>query len=66
MEFLDALNKVRAEDSKISERVVPVGRLAADPEGLDIRNILARMGGLLGFGHSRLCPRCWSLLAASN
>jgi hypothetical protein len=32
----------------------------------NIRNILARMGGLLAFGHSRLCPKCWSLIAASN
>ncbi len=32
----------------------------------NIRNILARMGGLLAFGHSRLCSKCWSLIAASN
>lgn len=32
----------------------------------NIRNALARMGGLLAFGHSRLCPKCWSLIAASN
>jgi hypothetical protein len=32
----------------------------------NIRNILARMGGLLAFGHSRLCSKCWSLVAASN
>lgn len=31
-----------------------------------IRNTLTRMGGLLAFGHNRLCPRCWSLIAASN
>ena len=32
----------------------------------NIRNILARMGGLLAFGHSRLCSKCWSLIAAAN
>lgn len=32
----------------------------------NIRNTLARMGGLLAFGHSRLCQKCWSLIAASN
>ena len=26
-----------------------------------MRDTLARMGGMLAFGHSRLCPRCWSL-----
>jgi hypothetical protein len=31
-----------------------------------IREILARLGGMLALGHSRLCPRCWSLVAASN
>lgn len=31
-----------------------------------MRDTLARLGGLLAFGHSRLCPRCWSLIAASN
>ena len=31
-----------------------------------IRDVLARMGGLLAFGHSRLCPKCWSLIAAAN
>ena len=30
------------------------------------RDVLARMAGLLAFGHSRLCPKCWSLVAASN
>jgi hypothetical protein len=32
----------------------------------NVRNVLARMGGLLAFGHSRLCPKCWSLIAAGN
>lgn len=32
----------------------------------NIRDVLARMGGMLALGHSRLCPRCWSLVAASN
>jgi hypothetical protein len=32
----------------------------------NVRNILARMGGLLAFGHSRLCTQCWSLIAANN
>ena len=33
---------------------------------LNIRHVLARLGGLLAFGHSRMCPRCWSLIASSN
>src|SRR5262249_34737025 len=32
----------------------------------NIRDVLARMGGMLALGHSRLCPRCWSLIAANN
>jgi hypothetical protein len=32
----------------------------------NIRSTLARMGGLLAFGHSRLCSKCWSLVAESN
>jgi hypothetical protein len=32
----------------------------------NIRRVLARMGGMLAFGHSRVCPKCWSLIAASN
>ena len=32
----------------------------------NIRDVLAHLGGLLAVGHSRLCPRCWSLIAASN
>jgi hypothetical protein len=32
----------------------------------NVRDVLARLGGLLALGHSRLCPRCWSLIASSN
>jgi hypothetical protein len=32
----------------------------------NIREVLARMGGMLALGHSRICSRCWSLIAASN
>jgi hypothetical protein len=32
----------------------------------NVRAVLARMGGMLGLGHDRLCPRCWSLIAATN
>jgi hypothetical protein len=32
----------------------------------NIRNALARMAGLLAFGHSRICSKCWSLIAATN
>lgn len=30
------------------------------------RETLARLGGMLAFGHSRLCNRCWSVIAAGN
>lgn len=32
----------------------------------NIRDVLARLGGMLAFGHSRVCSQCWSLIAASN
>jgi hypothetical protein len=32
----------------------------------NIRDVLARMGGMLALGHSRFCQECWSLIAASN
>ena len=33
MQFLEALAKIQAEDSKLSERIVPVSRLTAEPDG---------------------------------
>jgi hypothetical protein len=32
----------------------------------NVRTALARMGGLLGFGHSEICSKCWSLIANNN
>jgi hypothetical protein len=32
----------------------------------NVRDVLARLGGMLAFGHSRLCPRCWSIIASGD
>src|SRR5689334_19076668 len=36
MTFLEALDEIKAEDSIITERIAPAGRLKAEPDGLHV------------------------------
>jgi hypothetical protein len=50
-DVMNAFTRVATHETELSPRT---------------RETLARLGGMLAFGHSRLCNRCWSVIAAGN